>query len=304
MKDKADFLIDITARNEGGGSYTAWTPNDNGHGVSAGLIQFNQKVGSLPKLLRQMFETDPVLFRATVSLNGNSLARPELLLDEHWVRSTDLNDVPVKGAILRLLQDPNFQQCQRDLARTEYLNPAYDLAKRFGLTSERAVALCFDTSVQHGVTGLERLLKKAVLIPKPSYPPMTSPDWLLRQLTDLADRGLGGEEGRRHQILKSSNLSDETFDPSAPAPVLLRTLRLGDKGDDVEKLSDDLSRLGYLHLTWGGTRFQPNPNFTPSVFTAVKRFQRDHNLIEDGIVGVNTRRAIAQEVEKLEREIG
>src|SRR6185503_9381628 len=46
-----DRVIDKTARVEGGGRYDAFNPNDNGHGISFGLIQFNQKAGSLPQLM-------------------------------------------------------------------------------------------------------------------------------------------------------------------------------------------------------------------------------------------------------------
>src|SRR5258706_499414 len=60
--DPVDRLIDYTARNEGGGNYSAWNPNDNGAGVSFGLIQFNQKRGSLPTLMQRMHDKDPAKF--------------------------------------------------------------------------------------------------------------------------------------------------------------------------------------------------------------------------------------------------
>ncbi|MEH2458929.1 peptidoglycan-binding domain-containing protein [Nostoc sp.] len=57
-------------------------------------------------------------------------------------------------------------------------------------------------------------------------------------------------------------------------------LQTGVTGADVERLQGDLSRLGY--------QIAVNGVFDQSTETAVKKFQQDHNLTVDGVVGPQT----------------
>ncbi len=64
-----------------------------------------------------------------------------------------------------------------------------------------------------------------------------------------------------------------------------RTLRLGLSGEDVRKLQHALTKLGY------------NPGAIDGIFSsqtkaAVSTFQRDKNLVQDGIVGPATAAAL------------
>lgn len=66
---------------------------------------------------------------------------------------------------------------------------------------------------------------------------------------------------------------------------LSRTLRLGLSGEDVRKLQDALTQLGY------------NPGAIDGIFgsqtqAAVRTFQRDKGLVQDGIVGPATAAAL------------
>ena len=61
-------------------------------------------------------------------------------------------------------------------------------------------------------------------------------------------------------------------------------LQQGVTGQDVERLQGDLSRLGY--------QIGANGVFDESTEAAVKKFQQDHNLTVDGIVGPQTGRQI------------
>lgn len=61
-------------------------------------------------------------------------------------------------------------------------------------------------------------------------------------------------------------------------------LQQGVTGKDVERLQGDLSRLGY-QIGEAGV-------FDESTEAAVKKFQQDHNLTVDGIVGPQTGRQL------------
>jgi peptidoglycan hydrolase-like protein with peptidoglycan-binding domain len=58
----------------------------------------------------------------------------------------------------------------------------------------------------------------------------------------------------------------------------------GSTGADVERLQRDLSRLGY--------QVGVNGEFDQATENAVKKFQQDHNLTVDGIVGPQTGRQL------------
>jgi peptidoglycan hydrolase-like protein with peptidoglycan-binding domain len=62
--------------------------------------------------------------------------------------------------------------------------------------------------------------------------------------------------------------------------IILPTLKLGSKGEDLKKLQQKLKDLGYV-ITVDG-------DFGIKTETVVKQFQKDNGLIDDGIVGKNT----------------
>lgn len=68
------------------------------------------------------------------------------------------------------------------------------------------------------------------------------------------------------------------------------TLQSGATGTDVERLQRDLSQLGY--------QVAANGKFDESTETAVKKFQQDHNLTVDGIVGPQTGRQLGMALAK------
>lgn len=65
-------------------------------------------------------------------------------------------------------------------------------------------------------------------------------------------------------------------------PYGLRPLGKGARGFDVLALKQDMWRRGLR----GYSRF--SPTLGPSVVEAIKRFQRNHNLKDDGVVGSKT----------------
>jgi hypothetical protein len=58
------------------------------------------------------------------------------------------------------------------------------------------------------------------------------------------------------------------------------TIRKGDKGKEVAQLTGRLKYLGYIDARTGG--------FGDEVERAVKKYQRDHDLNPDGVVGLHT----------------
>ena len=83
---------------------------------------------------------------------------------------------------------------------------------------------------------------------------------------------------------------NEVFIPDDP-----RTLRNGSEGDDVKQLQTNLIRLGYDCGRWGA-----DGDFGDATEIAVKRFQTQHDLEPDGIVGPKTRAALEQALAALD----
>jgi LysM repeat protein len=192
--DRVDSIIDRTARVEGGGRYDAFNPNDNGHGISFGLIQFNQKSGSLPTLLKDMHAKDPARFNDVFGPHAHDL------LSESFVRSANLNTPDLRARFQQAGQVPAFQQAQRDLARREYFEPAQRMARAHGIQSERGVAMLFDASVQMGAGGAERRLRDAAAGGGGEHA-------VLERFAAAADRVTGAHH-RRTNLLNDPTLSD------------------------------------------------------------------------------------------------
>ena len=91
-------------------------------------------------------------------------------------------------------------------------------------------------------------------------------------------------------------------DPSpAPAPkpsVNNNVLSIGDTGENVRKLQEQLVKLGYNVGSKG-----PDGDFGSKTYAAVIDFQRKHNLDDDGIVGPLTENAIKEAIENMEQNV-
>ncbi|MEZ2417495.1 peptidoglycan-binding protein, partial [Luteibacter sp. RCC_6_2] len=81
-----------------------------------------------------------------------------------------------------------------------------------------------------------------------------------------------------------------------------RALRQGMHGDDVLALQTELARLGFTDAR--GRAIHPDGDFGPTTQTAIQAFQRDHELIADGIAGAATLAAVHRAVETELRSIG
>ena len=205
--NSADRIIEYTARTESGGRYDAWNPDDNGRGVSYGLIQFNQKVGTLPEVLRDMRAANPARFDAIFGKYASGMATPS------WVRAANLNDPAIAtysrgvltgGAMYHASREPDFQAVQRAWAKSGYFDPSVQAAQAVGLKSERAMAMLFDTSVQWGDAQMRTFLVQALR----SFSGQASEKDVLTKFASLAD---GSKYQRRTKILSDPNLSDDVY---------------------------------------------------------------------------------------------
>ena len=77
-------------------------------------------------------------------------------------------------------------------------------------------------------------------------------------------------------------------------PTTRTIIKKGDSGDDVKKLQDDLNWLGYP--------VEVDGIYGVLSVTAVKKFQNDHGLAIDGIVGPKTLKALEEAKEAIIKE--
>ena len=89
---------------------------------------------------------------------------------------------------------------------------------------------------------------------------------------------------------------------TAQKPRRGETLRLGDHGADVAELQAKLDRLGYRGPN-GESLINRDHHFGPMTHEAVCVFQRSHHLLDDGIVGSATHRAIDRQWQEKQAQI-
>lgn len=82
-------------------------------------------------------------------------------------------------------------------------------------------------------------------------------------------------------------------EPTPPDPGKKPTLRKGDKGPYVKLLQTELINRGYSLPKYGA-----DSDFGNETLNAVKKFQKDHGLVADGIVGPATWAALDEEPAK------
>lgn len=85
---------------------------------------------------------------------------------------------------------------------------------------------------------------------------------------------------------------EKTGDPAARPEASYNTLRLGSTGEDVTKLQNRLIDLGYLPAG------SANGTYGSATADAVRKFQSDEGLSQDGIAGSQTQHALYGTVEK------
>jgi len=150
-------IVKAIGANEG--DLTNINKNDNGHGISVGIRQWNQKRGELPDLLKSMHDKNPQKFDQTFGPYAKNLQ------SEKWVRHANMGGNPdLMKRMKNALNDPEFQKVQIDKAR-EFAQKSIDTAQRYGLKTEQGAALVADITNQMGEGGARRVLNRAGLHP-------------------------------------------------------------------------------------------------------------------------------------------
>ena len=97
--------------------------------------------------------------------------------------------------------------------------------------------------------------------------------------------------------LKGVDYTGEAPEPAPepePEPVKKPTLRKGNRNQYVKEMQTDLNKLGYSLGVCG-----IDGDFGTATEKAVKEFQRDHGLTQDGVCGAKTWTALQEAVDKL-----
>lgn len=243
-------LILLVAENESKGKFSAWNGNDNGHGISFGILQFNQKVGSLYNLLMQCKKANEAKFSEIFGQWTTHLVnRAEFI-------AADLNTNYFKICFEKVASVPEFQEEQYALAYSEYFLPACKDAFEFGFGSNRAIVALMDSCVQNGPGGTHAFLVKA------SNNGQVGGWKLLKEFARLADDNKYSGMRRTTWVNAVNSLLDKSFNfdlikvQEASAPVLK---------------PEEQKAMQYLGIT------------------DVAVFQKLHDLQPDGIVGLRTK---------------
>ena len=108
----------------------------------------------------------------------------------------------------------------------------------------------------------------------------------------------GQNEAKRTTFGGSTPAPDPSPVPAPKPSINNDVLSIGDTGEDVRKLQEQLVKLGYNVGSKG-----PDGDFGSKTYAAVIDFQRKHNLKDDGIVGPITENAIKEDIKNMEQNI-
>lgn len=288
MATQTEHLGEISARHEGAGPGTISSGKGDHGGVSYGTYQLSTNSGTLKEYLAQSSYKDS--FR---NLEPDTPA-----FNEKW-RSL-------------AAQDPEFGQDQADFIKTTHYDQQAQALKDDGLDLTgrgRAVhEALFSTSVQYrsltkdifegGLKktfgdhyDLSKLTDKDIVTAVQDYK-IAHNDSLFRKSSSTVRAGTlaraGVEKDELIALAEGRPLPDLNARHSKSHDG--GTLHLGSKGDAVETLQGQLAALGYTDQR--GQPLQADRAFGPGTDHAVRAFQHDHHLTEDGKVGPATLKAI------------
>lgn len=111
---------------------------------------------------------------------------------------------------------------------------------------------------------------------------------------DVKSFWYGQNEAKRTTFGGSTPAPDPSPAPAPKPSINNNVLSIGDTGEDVRKLQEQLVKLGYNVGSKG-----PDGDFGSKTYAAVIDFQRKHNLKDDGIVGPLTENAIKEAIENM-----
>ena len=156
----------LTSTFEGHG-FTLAEGNWDGAWLTWGIVGFTLKHGEVQKILKQCDQMDRSLIDIDFGVHAGEIravigSTPKR--QEDWANSVTTSSMklaePWKTAFALLGSRAEVQAIQAKLAADDYYTPALATAKRYGLTTELGVALCFDIHVQNG--GVSRRAAKLI----------------------------------------------------------------------------------------------------------------------------------------------
>ena len=115
---------------------------------------------------------------------------------------------------------------------------------------------------------------------------------------DVKSFWYGQNEAKRTTFGGSTPAPNPSPAPAPKPSVNNNVLSIGDTGENVRKLQEQLVKLGYNVGSKG-----PDGDFGSKIYAAVIDFQRKHNLDDDGIVGLLTENAIKEAIENMEQNV-
>lgn len=150
--------LQLTGAWEGTG-YSGANGNFDGQGITWGVVGFTWGNGELQGILREIQRSHPAsftaAFQALESIIKDILSQ-SLPAQMAWAQSISTNTgnsvQPPWAAAFEALGNDVLVQSIENAHAQHYWIAAVNLAQQFGLRSERALALCFDISVQNTVT--------------------------------------------------------------------------------------------------------------------------------------------------------
>ncbi len=174
--------------------YCGLTGDFDGMGISYGVLQWNLGQGTMQPLFSDMLTAHEDVMAGIFHDNLDALRT--MLADPRegqlaWARSIqDPNRhavfEPWKGLFQALGRTPEFQDVQLAHAGRVYQN-AIDLCRRFGVSTERALALMFDICVQNG--SIDASVEAKIRADFAAIPPNADPpDAEVARLRSIANR--------------------------------------------------------------------------------------------------------------------
>lgn len=155
--------------------------NLDGAGLSFGILQWNQKSGSLGGLLQAMRQADPQAFVRVFGPSWSALLADTFRGGLEPVDGIPLWQEPWVSRFVAAGRYPRFVEVQWFVAEHgEHFQGALDVARILGVRTERAMALFFDRAVQQGPAAARQMAEQLRASGVPGYPAV------LRAFAELA----------------------------------------------------------------------------------------------------------------------
>ena len=143
-------VVAAVGAEESGNRWDALNPNDRAAGVSFGLIQFNQRAGSLGMVLQQFRTLDPAGFLAIWGGGGDNVVAMLTSALPAQRMIPDLAHDPLAAKLRATAATESGRTAQLDVAWSLYAAPLVALATQAGMDQTAEFGLVFDRSVNQG----------------------------------------------------------------------------------------------------------------------------------------------------------